>query len=245
RTFISMPATQVAEAAFVGRERQLAELHGALRTFREGKTVSVYVRGLSGMGKSTLVRTFLRQVTLDSSEAIILQGRCYERESVPYKALDSVVDSLSKYLAAMPAAKAAALMPRHAPALARVFPVMLQVDAIFDERLAKYETGDLFTLRRHAFGALRELLTALAGERPLIIWIDDLQWADSDSMRLLEELVRPPDGPALLLIGSFRAEDAESKSFLKQLPQNAGTESCRELILKPLTDAEAIELVNS
>ena len=245
RTFISMPATQIAEAAFVGRERQLAELHAALRMSREGKTVSVYVRGLSGMGKSTLVRTFMQQVAHDSSEAIILQGRCYERESVPYKALDSVVDSLSKYLAAMPAAKAAALMPRHAPALARVFPVMLQVDAIFDERSAKYETGDLFTLRRHAFGALRELLTAVGGERPLIIWIDDLQWADSDSARLLEELVRPPDGPALLLIGSFRAEDAESKSFLKQFLQNAGTESCRELILKPLTDVEAIELVNS
>src|SRR5205807_5547448 len=188
--------------------------------------------------KSTLVRTFLQQAVQNFSEAIILQGRCYERESVPYKALDGVVDNLSKHLAAMPTSKAAALMPRHAPALARVFPVMLQVDAIFDERSARNETGDLFTLRRHAFGALRELLTAVARQRPLIIWIDDLQWADSDSMRLLEELVRPPDGPALLLIGSFRAEDAESKCFLKQLLQNAVTESCRELILKPLTDVE-------
>src|SRR5205814_3450184 len=106
-----------------------------------------------GMGKSTLVRTFLHQVTRNSQDAIILQGRCYERESVPYKALDGVVDSLSKYLAALPRSKGAALMPRHAPALARLFPVMLQVDAIFDERSARTETGDLFTLRRHAFEA--------------------------------------------------------------------------------------------
>lgn len=242
RTQVGLPV-QAAETAFVGRERQLTELHAALRDSREGKTVSVYIRGQSGMGKSTLVRAYLRQVTGDSLHAIVLQGRCYERESVPYKALDGVVDNLSKHLAAMPASKAAALMPRHAPALARVFPVMLQVDAIFDERSAKNETADLFTLRRHAFEALRELLTAVARERPLIIWIDDLQWADSDSVRLLEELVRPPDGPALLLIGSFRAEDAETKPFLNQLLHNAGTESCRELLLNRLTDSEAIELV--
>ncbi len=244
RTQVSVPAAQVAEAAFVGRERQLAELQAALRASREGHTVSVYIRGLSGMGKSTLVRTFLQQVR-DSSDAIILQGRCYERESVPYKALDGVVDSLSKYLAALPPTKAAVLMPRRAPALARVFPVMLQVDAIFDERSAKSETADLFTLRRHAFEALRELLTAVARESPLIIWIDDLQWADSDSVRLLEDLLRPPDGPALLLIGSFRAEDADTKPFLKQLLQNAGSENSRELLLNRLSDAEAIELVEA
>ena len=99
---------------------------------------------------------------------------------------------------------ALALMPRNAPALARVFPVLLQVDAIFDERAVRHETGDLFTLRRQAFGALRELLTALARRQPLIIWIDDLQWADTDSILLLENLLRPPDGPKLLLIGSFQ-----------------------------------------
>jgi eukaryotic-like serine/threonine-protein kinase len=136
-------------------------------------------------------------------------------------------------------------MPRNAPSLARVFPVMLQVDAIFDERATRRETGDLFTLRRQAFAALRELLIALAQRQPLIIWIDDLQWADTDSMMLLEELLRPPDGPPLLLIGSFRAEDVESKPFLKQLLQHAGCETCRELCLNPLTKAEATELARS
>jgi serine/threonine protein kinase/tetratricopeptide (TPR) repeat protein len=238
------PPSQVGETAFVGRERQLAELRNAFEATREGQTVSVYVRGLSGMGKSTLVRTFLEQARAASKKTLILQGRCYERESVPYKALDGVVDSLSKHLASLRRAGADSLMPRNAPALARVFPVMLQVDAIFDERFTRHETGDLFTLRRQAFGALRELLTVVARSQPLIIWIDDLQWADADSILLLEDLLRPPDGPPLLLIGSFRAEDVESKPFLKQLLQNAG-ETCRELFLNPLTDDEARELIRS
>jgi hypothetical protein len=238
-------AAQKGEARFVGRERQLVELHDAFRATRVGQTVAVYVSGLAGMGKSALVRTFLDQVKRSSQNAIILQGRCYERESVPYKALDGVVDNLSKHLATMPDNSALAFLPRNAPALARVFPVMLQVDAIFDERATRHETGDLFTLRRQAFGALRELLTALAQRQPLIIWIDDLQWADTDSILLLEDLLRPPDGPPLLLIGSFRTEDIDAKPFLKQLLQNAGSQTCRELCLNPLTNAEATELAQS
>ena len=232
------------ETAFVGRERQLAELDDAFQTMRRGQVVSVYVRGLSGMGKSTLVQAFLEHAKENFPDALILQGRCYERESVPYKALDGVVDSLSKHLASLPRASTETLVPRHARALSRIFPVLLQVDAIFEERSAA-ETGDLFTLRRHAFGALRQILTALAGRQPLIIWTDDLQWADDDSIRLLEDLLRPPDAPPLLLIGGFRAEDFESTTFLKQLVQNAGTETCREVVLDRLTNEEAAELAAS
>ena len=245
RASIASPASQISEIAFVGRERQLAELRDAFDATRKGQTVSVYVCGLSGMGKSTLVRTFLEQTRVGLKKTLVLQGRCYERESVPYKALDGVVDNLSKHLASLRRVRAEELMPRNAPALARVFPAMLQVDAIFDERSARHETSDLFTLRQHAFGALRELLTAVARRQPLVIWIDDLQWADSDSILLLEDLLRPPDGPPLLLIGSFRAEDVESKPFLKQLLQNADGKSCRELFLNPLPDDEASELARS
>jgi len=236
---------QNGEAAFVGRGRQLAELNDAFRATRAGETVAVYLSGLSGMGKSALVRAFLDQAKRDSPNTLILQGRCYERESVPYKALDGVVDNLSKHLASIRDLSTAALMPRNAPALARVFPVLLQVDAIFDERATRHETGDLFTLRRQAFGALRELLTALAQRQPLIIWIDDLQWADTDSILLLEDLLRGPDGPPLLLIGSFRAEDVETRPFLRQLIQHAGCNTCRELCLNPLTREEATELIQS
>src|SRR5882672_10255801 len=99
RTTGVLPASFVsttAESAYIGRERLLAELHDAYSATREGATVSVYVHGNSGMGKSALVRTFLDQLKQQAPNAMVLQGRCYERESVPYKALDGVVDNLSK-----------------------------------------------------------------------------------------------------------------------------------------------------
>ncbi len=244
-TQIPLTSGSTAEASFVGREKQLAELHDAFRATREGQTVTVYVHGNSGMGKSTLVRTFLDQVKESTRKAVVLQGRCYERESVPYKGLDGVVDSLSKHLASQRRTKVESLMPRNRAALARVFPVMLQVDAIFDARSKQPETIDLFTMRRQAFGALRELLSRLAQQKPLIIYIDDLQWADADSTFLLEDLLQPPDAPPLLLIASFRSEDIDDEPFLKQMLSRTGTEQCRELELGPLDIGEAREMTRS
>jgi serine/threonine protein kinase/tetratricopeptide (TPR) repeat protein len=234
-----------AESAFIGRERLLAELHDAFAATREGETVSVYVHGNSGMGKSTLVRTFLDQIKEQKHKPVVLEGRCYERESVPYKALDGVVDSLSRQLASLRHGRAESLMPQNSLALARVFPVMLQVDAIFNARSARPEAVDLFTLRRQAFGALRELLGRIADRQPLVIYIDDLQWADADSTFLLEDLLRPPDAPKLLLVGSFRTEDIEDKPFLKQILQSTGSDTCRELFVGPLPGGEARELTRS
>ena len=68
---------------FVGRETELKALHEAFRATDAGKPVAVRVPGLSGMGKSALVDRFLSQVRRDS-DAVILTGRCYERESVPF-----------------------------------------------------------------------------------------------------------------------------------------------------------------
>jgi serine/threonine protein kinase len=238
----ALPTT--ADATFIGRERLLAELHDAFSATGEGQSVSVYIHGSSGMGKTALVRNFLDQIKR-AANVMTLQGRCYERESVPYKALDGVVDNLSKHLTSMRQRRVAALLPRDVLALARVFPVMLQVDAIFNARAARPETADLFTLRRQAFGALRELLARIARRQPLVIYIDDLQWADADSTFLLEDLLRPPDAPALLLIASFRAEDVELKPFLKQFLQRAGGETCRELFVGPLPGGEARELTRA
>ena len=80
---------------FVGR-RSASSMRSAqaFRDSREGRPVAAIVRGSSGMGKSALVRQFLDEVAIPSG-AIVLEGRCYERESVPYKGLDSVIDALT------------------------------------------------------------------------------------------------------------------------------------------------------
>src|ERR1044071_6831773 len=230
RPIMSAPQpSQVTSDTFVGRERQLRELADAFSFTRGGQTVTVYLHGSSGMGKTALARHFLSQLKQNESDVVVLEGRCYERESVPYKALDGVVDSLTKYLLSLPDAKAEALMPRAVLALARLFPVMLQVDAVFNAPQHEREIPDPFTLRRKAFAALRELLARISDRQPLVLYIDDLQWSDADSTTLLEDLLRPPDAPPLLLLSSFRTEDLKTKPFLKSLLEKTGNEYCREV----------------
>src|SRR6185312_5046831 len=242
---ISTPTSSVAQAApFVGRERQLRELEDAFDVTRSGETVTVYLHGSSGMGKTAVARNFLDQLRESKAEVVILEGRCYERESVPYKALDGVVDSLTKYLLSLPEAKAEALMPREVLALARLFPVMKQVVSVFNAPQREQEVPDPFSLRRKAFAALRELLRRICDRQPLVLYIDDLQWSDADSTSLLEDLLRPPDSPPLLLLSSFRSEDVRTKPFLKALLEKTGNQSCREVLVGALSKSESHSLLH-
>ena len=239
------PTTSSEETTFVGRERHLEELSDAFATVRSGRIVTMYVHGDSGMGKSSLVRRFLDELTESGDDVVVLEGRCYERESVPFKAIDGVVDSLTKFLLSLTTRRAEALLPRDAQALARVFPVMLQVDCIFNAPQRDQHVLDKLTLRGRAFKALRELLSRISDRHHLVIWIDDLQWSDADSAALIDDLLRPPDAPPLLLITSFRSEDVDTRPFLKSLLERADSETCRALEVSPLTKWEAASVVSN
>ncbi len=202
-------------AAFVGRETHLWALDEALEEVTRGGTVVAMVHGASGMGKTALVRRFLDDVRAERPEVVILEGRCYERESVPYKALDSLVDSLCRYLQRLPEVEAAKLLPRDVGALARVFPVFLQFDGTGGKRARS--RIDAVQERRRAFDALRELLGRVADRSPVILFIDDLQWGDGDSEPLLLSILRPPEPPALLLVAAYRTEDAETSPLVRAL----------------------------
>jgi eukaryotic-like serine/threonine-protein kinase len=231
-------------APLVGRERELAELRDAFALVRSGPAVALYVHGPSGIGKSALVRHFVDALEADGA-ALVLSGRCYERESVPYKALDGVIDSLSRHLMALPRPQVDAILPREVAALTRLFSVLLRVEAFGDARIGEREPVDPLELRRRGFASLRELFTRLSTPEPVVVFIDDLQWADQDSIALLEDLLRPPDPPRLLLVACFRTEDLESQPFLRALLDHTGTPSRRSCAVGPLSAAETLQLAEN
>ena len=231
--------------AFVGRERHLAALASSFETARSGRAVVAFVRGSSGMGKSLLAQRFLDVLAQEESGAVVLSARCYERDSVPYKALDGIVDALSEHLRWLKHDEVDAVLPVEIRALTRLFPVLNRVAAIAAASPEHREIADLQELRRRAAMALRELLTRMAMRRPLVLWIDDLQWADVDSAALIEDVLRPPGSPPLLLIASYRSEDASS-AFVTALEKShaMGRDAIdiREIEVNTLEHAEACAL---
>jgi serine/threonine protein kinase/tetratricopeptide (TPR) repeat protein len=228
-------------SSLVGRERHLETLREALRTARGGRPVARLVHGPSGMGKSALVEAFLADP--ETADAVVLAGRCYERESVPYKALDMVVDELSKHLMRLTQAETAAVLPRDCAFLARLFPVLNRVPAVADAPQRQADVMDPQEIRWRGFAALRELLTRLGDRCMLVLYVDDLQWGDLDSAALLTELLRPPNPPGLLLIVCCRDEDIKAVPVLGLLlePFRSGrlVDDVREIEVGPLSPAEA------
>ena len=229
---------------FVGRAQQLTILTASFAAVREGRAATICIHGPSGIGKTSLVQQFLDQVP-HGGDAVVLRGRCYEHESVPYKALDGVIDSLSQHLGYLPRTEAETLVPADVRALSRLFPVLLRVESVATAPRLEPEIPDPLVLRRRAFSSLRTLLTRMADRRPLVLYIDDLHWADADSVLLLEELLRPPEPPSLLLLACFRREEIASKPFLQKLLDRAGADSDVALPLEPLTEDEACALIAS
>jgi serine/threonine protein kinase len=188
---------------FVGREQELEQLRAAYATARGGTGVTVFVQGESGVGKSALVRKLLDTIADEDSTSIMLSGRCYEREQVPYKAFDGIVDALSRHLSRVEQVLAAHLLPRDAAFLARVFPVLRRIPAMA-EVIEPRQVPNPHEVRTRAFAALRALLAGMAERHPLILFVDDFQWADADSLALLGDLMHPPDAPPLLLVATER-----------------------------------------
>ena len=198
---------------FVGREGELGQLHEAFAAARGGAAAAVLVEGESGMGKSALVRRFLASI---EGEALVLSGRCYARESVPYKGVDEIGEALGRWIGGLAPERAAALLPPSAALLGDLFPALRLSSPrgrssrpsapLPSSRVGPRAAVDPLHARGQVFAALRELLARVAQEQPLVLVIDDLQWADADGLALLAAILRPPDAPRLLFVATLRGD---------------------------------------
>ncbi len=219
---------------FVGRDIELRKLLAATQA---SATRTVVVSGASGVGKTALVHRFVERVRDVHEHVMVLEGRCYERESVPFKGIDGVIDSLAIELAAMPGDATTLLVPEHAGLLVQVFPVLGRLEAFREVERGDHSNVSAHERRRRVFTAVRELWAALCHRRRVVVVIDDVQWASEDTWALLEHVVQPPDSPPVVLVMTMRVDEELALPPADRLP---GAVDVIELAALPMSEARAL-----
>jgi tetratricopeptide (TPR) repeat protein len=229
----------------VGREKAHAELREALASVFAGKGLLLCVPGEPGMGKTTLVEDFLSDLRAGSQACIIARGRCSERLAgteayLPWlEALDGLLrgadGQTQARMSLLSNESIAQTTKRLAPTwYAQAMP--LQPDDSSLERLLAERAASQERMKRE-FGALLE---EVSERRPLVLFFDDLHWADVSTIDLLAYLASKFDSMRVLIIATYRPSDLllAKHPFLQVKPDLQTRGVCREIELEFLSRSE-------
>ena len=226
---------------FVGRAAEIESLRAAAALARDGHPVTVFVEGPSGIGKTATVARAIDAIRAEHPDTLVLRGRCHENETVPYNAFDGVVDDMSRVLRGAPSPHAFAL--ERTGELLRIFPVLGTVGFLADAASGGDEVEGAASrapaeLRQRAVEELRALLANLARARAVVLLMDDVHWADAESVALLAEVTRPPAPPILIVATARVGADGSPSAAV-----GAANGDVRRVVLQGLPADDARTLV--
>ncbi|HEY4096222.1 MAG TPA: AAA family ATPase [Baekduia sp.] len=194
--------------AFVGRAPELAQLEPLLSRAAHGGRQIVLLGGEPGIGKSRLAREVA--VGAHARGATVLQGRCDEDLRMPYQPFVEALSHLVEHAAD-------AVMERH---VAEHGGELRRLIGAFERRLPDApapQVADGDTERYLLFSAVAGLLNAEQSQRPVVLFLDDIQWADTPTLLLLRHLASADLRLRLTIIATFRTTELDDEHPLAKL----------------------------
>lgn len=230
------PALRAGErTAFVGRGDAVAALEGVFEEAAAGARRIVTLSGEPGIGKTRLASEL--GLRAHGRGAIVLYGRCDEEPLLPHQPF---VEALRHYVCNADATVLAGQVQLISGELRRVVPELAErVPA-----LAQPLSGDPEGARYRLFEAVAALLCEAAAQRPLVLVLDDLHWADDATLLLLKYVARYPRDARLMIVGTYREMDLEADHPLNGILADLAREELVERIaLGGLDESAVSELV--
>ena len=181
-----------------GRDGEIGVLREAWSTAVSGSSRLVTIVGEAGIGKTALGEFLADEAAGDG--ATVLRARCYETERSLF--LQPIVEAITPVVASAPAGTLRQLLGEHAEAAAALLP---EAAAILGP--ARPGRGSVEMERRRAFGAVAALLRGLAMRHPVLVLVDDLQYAGQSTVEFMHFLSRQVQGSRLLVVATVRAEN--------------------------------------
>ena len=221
--------------AHAGRRRELELARAAADDAGAGHPQLLLFGGEPGVGKTDLCSDVAARCRDDGWN--VLLGACEVDLVRPY---GPFVEALRPYVVHGPRAVLADHVVRHGGELTRLLPELRR--RVGD--ISASEAADAETSRLLLVDALTDLLVSAARERPLVLVLDDLHWADQDSLRVLRHLARTAADTQLLVLGSYRTVEAGDDSrFATTLPELVREPTVRVEEIHPLDQRGIVELV--
>lgn len=190
-----------------GRDEELATLRRAFHGAAAGRPALALVSGYSGIGKSSVVHAL--EETIAEARSLFLEGKFdqYQRDT-PYATLVQAVRGLVVELCAGDSASIARWRARLSAALgdgAALLVDLIPELSIFIEHQVTVSALAPAEAQTRFSRALRQLLIAMSGEdRPLVLFLDDLQWVDAGTLTLIKDFLCSGELARLLIIGAYR-----------------------------------------
>jgi predicted ATPase/class 3 adenylate cyclase/tRNA A-37 threonylcarbamoyl transferase component Bud32 len=221
-----------------GREREVEALLQAFERVTSGQSEFLLVAGYSGIGKSSLVQEIYKPITAKRGYFISGKFDQYQR-NIPYSAIIQAFKELTKQLLTETDAQLVEWKEKILSAVGAngrvILEIIPEVELIIGQQpplldLAPAEAQTRFNL---VFQDFIKVFTNPA--HPLAIFLDDLQWADGASLKLIELLLTSSDA-GLLLIGAYRDNEVNAAHPLRLTRENLQKEggNIQEIILNPL-----------
>ncbi len=198
-------AQQGASTRLVGRDDELADLRRLSEQSAAGRGHLALIGGEPGVGKTSLAEDVMADAT--ARGAFTLAGHCYQMETPPYipfvEILETIADLLPPDVLArvLGEGDGAQEIARMWPGLHRLLPGLPAPLALPPEQA-----------RRYLFTCLTEALDRLSRLRPIVMLVDDLQWADPSTLLFLQHLTQHLQDMPLMVLGTYR--DIELKPGL-------------------------------
>ena len=187
-------------AQLVGREKKLQELKEHLHTTTLGEGQTVLISGEAGIGKTRLVSELSKHAR--TKKIRTLTGGCVHRmKSYPYHPFVEAIQEYFQLKGVEGVQKLESFVDSKAPELK----AQISVLKVF-LNLEGQESAHVVN-REELLQSIIKLIERAAAERPLILFIDDLQWADEDTLSLFHYTARWIRRAKVLLVGTYRPED--------------------------------------
>ena len=238
-TSVPLPRTlrRATADVFVGRQVELDLLMRAWKDARAGDPRVVLVGGEPGVGKTRLAAELA--LIVSSDETVVLYGRCEEDIGIPYQPW---VEALRYLLAHEPRDLLSELGPEHGGALARLLPDLAPRFGQQPDMPPSHRDADLSYL----FGAVVGLLARVCTRCPVLLVLEDLHWADKQSLLLLRHVIASTDPRRLLIVGTYRPTDLDVDHPLTDVLAAMHREPhVQRVDVHGLSDTEVVDLLEA